>query len=75
MEAAQFRERLDIAIVPSMKLDYYKILRSKYNQVIHQEKPQLPEAPPDMSLDAAGPEAKEAIMGVFRSLKRGMGYV
>lgn len=74
MEAGQFRELLDIAIVPAMKLDYYKILRSRYNNMIYQDKAKLPPPPPDMLLDASSEEAKQAVMSVFRTIKRGMGY-
>lgn len=74
MEAIQFRETLDITMAPSMKFEYYKDLRNKYNKLIFRSMPKKPELAPDIRLDAAGVEAKEAMMGVFRSLKKGMGY-
>lgn len=74
MEAAQFRELLDISVVPSMKIEYYKAMRSKYNHLIHKLDPKLPPKPPEMYLPADGIEAREALMSIFRSVKRGMGY-
>lgn len=74
MEAAQYRENLDIAIVPAMKLSYYKFLREKYNSLIFRNPSSLPPKPPDMHIDAASSDAKDVMMGLFRSMKRGMGY-
>lgn len=74
MEAAQFRELLDIAIVPSMKLEYYKALRARYNDLIYQNSAGLPPKPPAMYLDSGSPEGRKVIMGAFRAMKRGLGY-
>lgn len=75
MEAVQYRELLDISLTPNMQLVYYRTLRQKYNGIIFDRKDEkLPEKPPEMYLPADGPEARDAVMSVFRSLKRGMGY-
>lgn len=74
MEAAQYREQLDIAIVPAMKFSYYKEMRSKYNSLISRSPKIIPKKPPDMHIDAASPDARNVMMGVFSALKRGLGY-
>jgi hypothetical protein len=73
-EAAKFREQLDIALVPRQKFEYYTYMRDKYNSIIYTEKPKLPEAPPDMYIDAASEDAKTVMFNVFKTLKRGYGY-
>jgi hypothetical protein len=57
-----------------MQLVYYRSLRDKYNSIIHAGKNKLPEKPPEMHLAADSTEARDAVMSVFRSIKRGMGY-
>lgn len=74
MEAAQYKELLDIAVSPAMKFEYYEFQRAKYKKVISQVEPQVPPPPPDFGLKADSVEAKEAVMSIFRSVKRGMGY-
>ena len=74
MEAAQFRERLDIAVTPKMQFEYYKYMRAKYNSMIHPEGQKIPERPSAMVLDAASNDTREVMLGAFRSLKRGLGY-
>lgn len=74
MEAAQYREKLDIAAVPMMRIEYYKYLRSRYNQLISQKEPTLPERPPEMLIQADSKEARDLLMGAMRSLKRSFGY-
>lgn len=74
MEAAQFRENLDIAMVPTMKFKYYTFMRERYNSIIFKNKRKLPPKPPDMHIDAGSQDAQNVMRGVFGSLKRGMGY-
>jgi len=74
MEAAQYRELLDISIVPSMKFSYYKFMRDKYNSLISRTPKVIPPKPSDMHIDAASTDARDVMMGVMRSLKRSLGY-
>jgi|KBSMisStaDraftv2_1062788.scaffolds.fasta_scaffold00494_36 hypothetical protein len=75
MEAAQFRETLDISMASKSSFQYYKELRSRYNAIIYQDKPnRLPPQPPSMHLDAAGPDAQLIMRSVFGSFKRTLGY-
>ncbi len=74
MEAAQYRESLDISMASAMKIDYYKFLRARYNALIIQKEKQLPPKPPEMYLDPATENGKNVIMDIFRSLKRSSGY-
>lgn len=74
MESIQFRELLNIAMAPGMKIVYYNHLLSNYNKRIFKDGLKRPPAPPEMLLDAAGDDAKDAVMSVFRTIKRGMGY-
>lgn len=75
MEAAEYRELLDIAMAPEMKgLTYYRSMRNRYNEIISQKKDHIPEKPPEMYMAAESSEARRAVMSVFRSMKRGMGY-
>jgi hypothetical protein len=74
MEAAQHRERLDISMSSVMKLDYYKMLRARYNSLILQKEKELPPKPPEMYLDPATETGKTVIMDIFKALKRSAGY-
>lgn len=74
IDAAQYRENLDIAMAPQMQFVYYKKLRAHYNQVITQNAPRLPETPPTGYIDAGSDDARDVIFGVFRALKRSHGY-
>lgn len=74
MDAAQHRELLDIAAVPSQSLDYYKHLRAQYNSILFPGPKKLPVAPPDMHLSSDSPDRKDIVLGLFRAAKRGMGY-
>lgn len=74
MEAAQFREQLDIAVTPSMKFQYYKDMRAKYNSIISRIAKIIPKKPVDMSLDIGSLEAQNLMRSVFGTMKRGIGY-
>lgn len=74
MEAAQYRDLLDIAVSSSQPLQYYKTLRHKYNSMIFKDGPKLPEAPPSMHLGSSSTDRKDIVLGIFRAAKRGMGY-
>lgn len=74
MEARQYREQLDIAIVPSMKLEYYRQLRSKYNRMINPKPASLPPKPPDYYIKADSKECKDLMFSIFKAAKRGSGY-
>lgn len=74
MEAMQYREQLDIAAVPMMKLEYYRQLRHRYNVMIDPTPMQLPARPPDYYINANSQEAKDLIFNVFRKAKRGYGH-
>lgn len=74
MEAAQYREQLDIVMMPGMQWQCYQRQRSKYDYLIAQARRELPEKPPSGHIDAASEEARDLLMGVMRSLKRSAGY-
>lgn len=74
MEASQYRELLHITMMPTLKLEYVQKQEHKYNSLISQKVKSLPPRPSSMHIDAASDDAKEILMGVMRSLKRGMGY-
>lgn len=73
MEARQYREQLDMAIVPSMKLVYYKQLRARYNQMIDPRPVVLPPKPPDYYIQADSPECRDLMFSIFNAAKRGGG--
>jgi hypothetical protein len=74
MESRQYREHLDIAVTPMMKLEYYKILRNHYNQMINPRPVSLPEKPAHYYIQADSKEAKDLVFSVFKSMKRSAGY-
>lgn len=74
MEARQYRESLDIAATPMMKIEYYKILRGRYNQMINPRPSHLPEKPPEYYVQADSDQARELIFNVFKKVKRSAGY-
>ena len=74
IEAVQFRELLDIAMVPHCKFPVYKEMRAKYNSIISRNVKTLPPRPPDMSMDIGSQDAQNVMRSVFGAMKRGMGY-
>jgi hypothetical protein len=74
MDAASYRELLDIAAVPSQPLNYYKQLRARYNSMIFPGPKELPPRPPSMYLKSDSPDRKDIVLSIFRAAKRGMGY-
>jgi hypothetical protein len=73
MEARQYREHLDLAIVPAMKLEYYRQLRARYNRMIDPKPVVLPPKPPDYYIKADSQECKDLIFGIFNAAKRSSG--
>src|SRR5271166_2936676 len=67
IEATQYRELLDISMAPSMKIEYYKELRSRYNGMIFKGAKQLPPTPPSMVLNSSSPDRKDIVLGLFRA--------
>lgn len=74
IDALEHRELLDIAAVPSYSIEYYKELRAKYNRMIFPGPKKLPEKPAAMYLPSSSPDRKDIVLGLFRAVKRGMGY-
>lgn len=74
MEAAQYREELYIAMIPSMKFECFQRQEQKYNSLISPKVKMLPPRPTSMHIEAGSDDARDVLMGVMRSLKRGMGY-
>lgn len=73
MEARQYREKLDIAIVPAMKITYYKQIRERYNRMINPKPTILPPKPPDYYIQADSKECRDLMFGIFNAAKRSSG--
>jgi len=73
-ETLMLREKLDQAVVPIMKFDYYKYKREQYSALIDPKIKNLPPSAPGPALDAGSKEAKVAVMSVFAAMKRNLGY-
>jgi len=74
MEARQFSELADIALVANMKLEYYLELKHRYRHIISPEAPRLPEKPGGPVFDSGSMDARSAMFRVGQKMKHYMGY-
>lgn len=74
IDAAQWRERLDISFTSRMELKWFHERRRYYDRMIDPSPPKLPPPPPAYYIKAESKEARDMIFSVFRSVKRGTGH-
>jgi hypothetical protein len=74
MEARQYRERLRIAAVPRMTMEYYNLMNDAYESILDPTPKQLPPKPPGPCLEMGTLEARHILQSVMTNVKRNLGY-
>ncbi len=74
IEARQYSEFADVALIPQMQISYYTKMKERYRRMIDPKAADLPPRPSGPVLEAGSPEAMAAMRNVGKAVKHAMGF-